>query len=89
MNLISEIPIPENFAKPRGSDEPLFWIREIRFLRSWEDGRVDEIRRISFKKGLNVIWSPPPEEDNDEQRISGHASGKTTLCRLFSLIEQW
>ena len=83
MELLPESPVPNGFAKPTGSDEPLFWIREIRFLRSWKDGKVDEIRRIQFKKGLNVIWSPPPKTDTVEQRISGHASGKTTLCRLI------
>lgn len=83
MNLLPDIPVPDDFAKPRGADEPLFWIQEIRFLRSWKNGVTDEIRRISFKKGLNVIWSPPPEVDTAEQRISGHASGKTTLCRLI------
>lgn len=83
MELLPELPVPNGFAKPIGSDEPLFWIREIRFLRSWKDGKVDEIRRIEFKKGLNVVWSPPPKSDAVEQRIAGHASGKTTLCRLI------
>ncbi len=83
MELLPEIPVPSDFAKPVGSDEPLFWIREIRFLRSWKSGVVDEIRRVSFKRGLNVIWSPPPKLDTMEQRIAGHASGKTTLCRLI------
>ena len=83
MELLPELPVPNGFAKPTGSDEPLFWIREIRFLRSWKDGMADEIRRIQFKKGLNVVWSPPPKSDTVEQRIAGHASGKTTLCRLI------
>lgn len=83
MELLPELPAPNGFAKPTGSDEPLFWICEIRFLRSWKDGKADEIRRIQFKKGLNVVWSPPPKSDIAEQRIAGHASGKTTLCRLI------
>ena len=83
MELLPEFPVPNGFAKPTGSDEPLFWIREIRFLRLWKDGKADEIRRIQFKKGLNVVWSPPPKSDAVEQRIAGHASGKTTLCRLI------
>lgn len=83
MNLLPEIPAPDDFAKPKGAKEPLFWIQEIRFLRSWKNGTVDEIRRITFKKGLNIIWSPPSDEDNAEHRIAGHASGKTTLCRLI------
>ncbi len=83
MELLPEIPVPTDFAKPVGADEPLFWIREIRFLRSWKGGKADEIRRIQFKKGLNVVWSPPPKSDTVEQRIAGHASGKTTLCRLI------
>lgn len=83
MTLLPDIPVPEDFAKPVGSEEPLFWIREMRFLRSWKEGVADEIRRIQFRKGLNVVWSPPPETDTGGQRIAGHASGKTTLCRLI------
>ena len=86
MELLPELPVPNGFAKPTRSEEPLFWIREIRFLRSWKDGKADEIRRIQFKKGLNVVWSPPPKSDAVEQRIAGHASGKTTLCRLIRYI---
>lgn len=86
MNLLPEIPAPEGFGKPADSGEPLFWVREVRFLRSWKNGVVDEIRRISFRKGLNIIWSPPPDADKVEQRISGHASGKTTLCRLIRYL---
>ena len=83
MSLLPEIPAPDGFAKPQGSSEPMFWIREIRFLSSWKKGKTEEIRRIKFKKGLNVVWSPPPEVNQVEQRLSGHASGKTTLCRLI------
>lgn len=83
MSLLPELPVPDGFAKPVGAEEPLFWIRELRFLRSWKDGVADEIRRIHFRKGLNVVWSPPPATDTGGQRIAGHASGKTTLCRLI------
>lgn len=83
MSLLPDLPVPDGFAKPVGSDEPLFWIREMRFLCSWKNGVADEIRRIHFRKGLNVVWSPPPASDAGGQRIAGHASGKTTLCRLI------
>lgn len=83
MALLPELPVPPDYAKPVGSEEPLFWICEMRFLRSWKNGVANEIRRIHFRKGLNVVWSPPPESDTGGQRIAGHASGKTTLCRLI------
>ena len=68
--------------------EPLFWVCEVRFLSNFSPEPEYEIRRISFRKGLNIIWAMPPKEFNmnDEQRIAGHATGKTTLCRMIRYL---
>lgn len=81
-----DFPEPEGFGKPEET-EPLFWVKEVRFLSRWTMERGGEIRRIKFRKGLNVVWSPPTKEsDNEDQRISGHASGKTALCRMIRYV---
>lgn len=83
-----DIPIPElsGYGEP-SEPEPLFWIRELRILSKWGAGRECEIRRVLFRKGLNVVWSPPTNIGvNADQRIAGHASGKTTLCRLIRYV---
>lgn len=68
--------------------EPLFWLCEIRFLTKFSCEPECEIRRIRFRKGLNIIWAMPPKEfhQHDEQRIAGHATGKTTLCRMLRYL---
>ena len=78
-----------SFAKPIADrSEPLFWIKEIRFLRNFSANINDEIRRIEFKRGLNIIWAEAPTQSSpdDTQRISGHATGKTTLCRMIRYL---
>lgn len=78
-----------SFAKPIADrSEPLFWIKEIRFLRKFSANINDEIRRIEFKRGLNIIWAEAPTQSSpdDTQRISGHATGKTTLCRMIRYL---
>lgn len=64
-----------------GRNAPRLWVRR---LVIWK--KPDEIvRDISLKPGLNIVWSPDPEQaadDNDDQPI-GHGSGKTTFCRLL------
>ena len=78
-----------SFAKPIADrSEPLFWIKEIRFLRKFSANINDEIRRIKFKRGLNIIWAEAPTQSSpdDAQRISGHATGKTTLCRMIRYL---
>ena len=78
-----------SFAKPIADrSEPLFWIKEIRFLRKFSANINDEIRRIKFKRGLNIIWAEAPTQSSpdDTQRISGHATGKTTLCRMIRYL---
>ena len=78
-----------SFAKPVADrKDPLFWVKEIRFLRNFSADINDEIRRIEFKKGLNIVWAEAPVQSNpdDTQRISGHATGKTTLCRMIRYL---
>lgn len=82
-------PIDFSFAKPVAErTEPLFWICEIRFLRKFSSSSEDEIRRIEFRKGLNIIWAEAPTDSSpdDGQRIAGHATGKTTLCRMIRYL---
>lgn len=77
---------PEGYGIPRAS-EPFFWIKELRILSKWTDSEAVTIRTIQFRKGLNVIWSPPMDMPGDvDQRLAGHASGKTTLCRLIRYV---
>ena len=87
--LLPQSAVDFSFAKPaEGKDEPLFWIREIRFLSKFSTAPDDEIRRVEFKKGLNIVWAEAPAHSNpdDVQRISGHATGKTTLCRMIRYL---
>lgn len=70
-----------NLVLENGRNGPRLWVRR---LVIWK--KSDEIvRDIGLKPGLNIIWSPDPEqfaENSDDQPI-GHGSGKTTFCRLL------
>jgi len=66
--------------------EPALWFRELRILRKLEPGDANEVRRVTLRRGLNVIWAPPEEGDEPElygDGLSGHASGKTLFCRVL------
>ena len=74
---------PELFERERftikpepGRMEPRLWVRR---LAVWNEGEKP-IRDISFKKGLNIVWSPDPRS---RDVAMGHGGGKTTLCRLI------
>lgn len=78
-----------SFAVPaENRKDPLFWICEIRFLQKFSADPEQEIRRIQFRKGLNIVWAQAPKNSSpdDKQRISGHAAGKTTLCRMIRYL---
>ena len=70
--------------------EPIIYIREIILLKALKPGEENEIRRIKLRKGLNVLWAKPESSKEPprlfEQGFSGHASGKTTFCRLIRYI---
>lgn len=67
--------------------EPVLWFREVRLLRKLEPGK--EVRRITLRRGLNIVWAPPEEGEETElygDGLSGHASGKTLFCRILRYL---
>jgi hypothetical protein len=70
--------------------EPAFWVRELGVFKRLEEGPENEVRRISLRRGLNILWAKPEDEHGPvrlyEPGLSGHASGKTTFCRMVRHI---
>jgi hypothetical protein len=69
--------------------EPVFWFREVRLLRKLESGEAHEVRRVTLRRGLNIVWAPPEESDDAQlygDGLSGHASGKTLFCRILRYL---
>ncbi len=64
-----------------GRTAPRFWIR--RMVIWGEPGQI--LREITFRPGLNIVWSPDPGETEMDAAVGviGHGSGKTTFCRLL------
>lgn len=61
--------------------EPRLWIRR---LTIWPEPGAPPIRDISFRPGLNIVWSRGVRETSgDQEGVIGHGSGKTLLCRLI------
>lgn len=71
-------PAPE--LKPGdGLIEPRLWLRRLRLWHDFSDDDPAHGRDIPFRRGLNIVSSPAgPTAD---QVSTGHAAGKTLLCR--------
>lgn len=68
-------------------NSPQFWIEELRILRTWSLDPEAEVRRIEFRRGLNIIWAQASLSDEQElPGFGGHAAGKTSLCRLLRFV---
>ncbi|HEV7570239.1 MAG TPA: hypothetical protein VGQ21_01975 [Thermoanaerobaculia bacterium] len=70
-----QLPPPQLIAGA-GLAEPSMWVRRL-FL--WHDFNGKPVREIDFHLGLNVIWSPTGPSAREVS--TGHAAGKTLLCR--------
>ena len=64
---------------PVDRTEPRFWVKDFGFFT--ESKHESEVRRISLRRGLNIIWAK-----ESEQGASGHAAGKSTFCRLLRYL---
>lgn len=74
------------FTRDAARTEPAVWIREFRLLREFRPENEYVIRRIRLRLGLNILWARPGplrrKPRLGEPGVFGHASGKTTFCRL-------
>lgn len=75
----------KGFHPDAGRAEPMVWVRELLLLREFKADEI--IRRISLRPGLNILWARPRTGEErprlGEAGVFGHASGKTTFCRLL------
>jgi len=77
----------KNWLKLPQDNEPVFWVSELRLLSVLSAKATAEIRKVEFKKGLNIIWSKPGDPKGDSyQRGKGHAAGKTSFSRAIRFI---
>lgn len=71
-------PVPE--LKPGvGLAEPRLWVRRLRLWHDFADDDPERGRNIPFRRGLNIVSSPAGP--TAAQFSTGHAAGKTLLCR--------
>ena len=61
----------------KGRGEPRLWVKRFCI---WSEPGTLPVREIHLRQGLNIIWSPDP---NEGKGPIGHGAGKTTLCRLL------
>jgi len=70
--------------------EPKLWFRELRILRKLVPGGFpNEVRQVTLRRGMNIVWAPPEEGEVPElygDGLSGHASGKTLFCRVLRYL---
>jgi hypothetical protein len=59
-----------------GQNGPRLWVRR---LIIWSAPR-QQVREITLRPGLNVVWSPDADDTGNSM---GHGGGKTSLCRLL------
>lgn len=68
-------------------EQPTVWVRQLLVLREFKPGDENVIRRIDLHPGLNILWARPRVGATPprlgEAGVFGHASGKTTFCRLL------
>lgn len=80
-------PLPKKlFSVLKENGEPSFWVECLCVLPSLSPG-TKPIRKITFKRGLNIIWSKPANANaKSKKKGAGHAAGKTSLCRALRYV---
>ncbi len=74
-----------SLAPANGREEPLVWLRKLAVHSDWPAESGTLLREITLHRGLNVLWAEPAPRGT-KNRVSGHATGKTTFCRLVRYV---
>jgi hypothetical protein len=75
------------WLEPAGDITPAFWISKFRIYPDLVEPESKPIREIDLKPGLNIIWSPPAgDQDDESQKGRGHAAGKSSFCRALRYL---
>lgn len=74
-----------SLAPAKGREEPAVWLRKLAVHSDWPTATGTLLREIVLHRGLNVLWAEPAPRGM-KNRVSGHATGKTTFCRLVRYI---
>lgn len=74
-----------SLAPAKGREEPAVWLRRLAVHSDWPAESGTLLREIELHRGLNVLWAEPAPRGT-KNRVSGHATGKTTFCRLVRYV---
>lgn len=78
------------FSLDRERPDPVLWVRRVDIVKDLSGDEDSVIRSILLRRGLNVLWAKPENPDLPTELfrsgVSGHASGKTTFCRILRHI---
>lgn len=80
---------PRVLAPDRRVLNPTFWVRRLRVVSALRSGADSTVREVSFRRGLNIVWTPAidsPQFDLFADGLAGHTAGKTTLCRFLRFL---
>lgn len=77
---------PVSLEAAEGCEAPVVWLRAFAVHSDWpaKDGTLMR-GVIRLRRGLNVLWAKPAPPGT-KNRLSGHATGKTTFCRLVRYL---
>lgn len=77
---------PVSLQPAAGREAPVVWLRAFAVHSDWPAKEGTLLRNvIRLRRGLNVL-SATPAPLGTKNRLSGHATGKTTFCRLVRYL---
>ena len=88
--LVLEVNSPVSLKPASGRREPVVWVKTLAIYKDWPLTKDNQLRTLHLHKGLNILWAkagaPNPDNPARPSKISGHATGKTTFCRLVRYV---
>lgn len=78
-------PTEVSFLPAPGREAPVVWVKTLAVHSDWPAESGTLLREVKLRRGLNILWAQPAKSGT-KNRTSGHATGKTTFCRLLRYV---
>lgn len=79
MTQLKIFPQPAPWENRRSEGEPKLWIKEFFVFQKVSSEELDIVRRVTFRPGVNVVWTP----NGTGSAMTGHTAGKSLLVNFI------
>src|SRR5688572_28558749 len=84
--VVKTVESPPSLKPAPGREQPAVRVKTLAIHSDWPPTEDNLLRRVKLRRGLNILWARPSNDDSGGTKLTGHGAGKTTFCRMLRYV---